>query len=435
MERTNASHVTRRAFLGQSLAAMSGITLGASLAAADPSANDPASWAQFLGPRRDGISLEKGLNTDWQKRKPKLAWKAPLGNGFSSVAVVGDRLYTMTKRGERDIAVCLNTSDGKEVWATEGVPSYRDKQGQGAGPRATPTVHNGKVFCLFAMGDLFCINAADGKEVWKTNIFEASGAKNRVGDFYYWGVSGSPLIEGDFVIVQPGGNKDNSVVAFRTDNGKMAWGAGDDPMGYSSAVVITAGNRRQVVSFTGQSALGIDPLKGTLLWRYALGNKYECNCATPLWAEDTLFISSAYGTGCAALQLSVDGDKVTAKEKWRNKDLMNQFTTSVILKGHLYGCHGDLGAVFLRCLDLATGKILWEDRGPGKCSLLAYEDHMVLVNERGKVRLIEANPKAYTVKGELDDVVTYKTWAAPALLNKRLYLRDDKVLACVDLAG
>lgn len=425
---------TRREFLTQTaLAGSSALLCSQPGTAAEPAADDPASWAQFLGPRRDNLSTETGLNLNWNARKPPVLWKSPLGAGFSSVAVVGDRVYTMANRGARDLAVCLDVKTGKEVWTHDAAPTYLDKQRQGPGPRSTPTYHRGKLYCLLPMGELLCINAADGKEVWRTDIFKTSGAKNPVGEFYYWGMSGSPLIEGDLAIVQPGGNKSNSLVAYHKDTGKMAWGAGNDPPGYSSPIAITAAGKRQIVSYTGQAVLSVEPTKGEVLWRYVIGNKFDCNCATPLWIDNVLFVSSAYGTGAAALEIAAEGQKPVAKEKWRNKNLQNQFTTSVIIDGHIYGSHGDLGAKMLRCLDLATGQIKWEDRRPAKCSLLGFEKHILVVSEGGTVRLIEANPTAYTVKGELDGTLTFKAWAAPALHDKRLYLRDDKQLVCLDL--
>jgi outer membrane protein assembly factor BamB len=430
---TVCATLNRRDFL----AGLGGLALSCALPASaradgEPAADDAGSWAQFLGPRRDGVSRETGLNTDWQAKKPAVVWKVPLGSGYSACAVVGDRLYTMTQRGKRDVAVCLDAANGKELWAFDAAPSYTDTQRQGAGPRATPTYDRGRLYCLLPMGELFCLSAKDGTKLWATNIFDATGAKNRAGDFYYWGMAGSPLIEGDLAIVQPGGTKNNSLAAFDMANGKLAWAAGDDPPGYSSPIAIKAAGRRMVISFTGQAVLAVDPAKGTVLWRYVLGNKFDCNCATPLWTGELLFVSSAYRTGCAAMQITGDGDKVGVKEKWRNQNLLNQFPTSVILKDHIYGCHGDLGAVFFRCIELATGQVKWEDRRPGKCSLLAYENHIVCVNERGTVRLIEANPEKYVPKGELE-VLTYKTWAAPALLKGRLYLRDEKHIACLDL--
>ncbi|MBL8796777.1 MAG: PQQ-binding-like beta-propeller repeat protein [Planctomycetia bacterium] len=431
----SASDLNRREFLARSaLAAGSALLGNLAGSAAEPPADDPASWAQFLGPRRDNLSTETGLNLDWTGKKPPVLWKAPIGSGFSSVAVVGDRVYTMAGRGGRDLALCLDAKTGKDIWTHDAAPTYLDKQRQGPGPRSTPTYHRGKVYCLLPMGELLCINAADGKEVWKADIFKSTGAKNPAGEFYYWGMSGSPLVEGDLVVVQPGGSQSNSVAAYHKDTGKLVWGAGSDPAGYSSAIAVTAGGKRQIISYTGQSVLSVEPAKGEVLWRYVIGNKFDCNCATPLWIDNTLFVSSAYGTGSAALEIVADGAKPAVKEKWRNKNLQNQFTTSVIVGGHIYGSHGDLGAKMLRCVDLASGQVKWEDRRPAKCSLLGFEKHLLVLSENGTVRLVEANPTAYTVKGELDGIVNFKCWSAPVLLDKRLYLRDDKQLVCLDLA-
>jgi len=393
--------------------------------------NDPTEWSQFLGAHRDGVSPAKGLNLDWKAKTPKEVWKAPIGGGFSSIACVGDRLYTMVNR---DFVVCLDAANGKDIWAVDIAPEYRDKQGQGAGPRATPTFHDGRVFCLHPMGDLFCLNAKDGSEVWKVNIFDASKTKNPVGATFYWGLSGAPLIEGDLVVVQPGGDKDNAVLALNKANGKFAWTGGSDPGGYyASPLAIDAAGRRMIVAATGSSLIGLDPKKGTELWRYQFGNRVKCNCATPIWTGELLFYSAAYGAGAVALEFVKDGDKVSVKEKWRNNDLYNQFATSVVLDRHIYGCHGDLGRCMIRCLDLKTGEVLWEERKPGKCSLIAAEGQLFCMSENGTLRLLEANSKKYVVNGEMVDLLTNKTWATPALAKKRLYVRDEKNLICLDV--
>jgi outer membrane protein assembly factor BamB len=401
----------------------------APLTAAEPSKAD---WPQFLGPNRNGISHETGLNLDWQKKTPKVLWKAPLDGGCSSLTVVGDRLYTMTKRGNRDYVVCLDTRNGKEVWAYNAAPSYLDVQKHMAGPRSTPTFAHDKLYCLTPRGELICLKAADGKEVWKQDTIKAAGATLPENDFYFWGLSLSPLVEGDLVIVVPGGNKNRSVVAFHKDTGKIVWTAGDDPYAYASPVVITVAGKRMLVCPTGQAILGLDPAKGTVLWRYAFGNRFNATCATPVWADNLLFVSAAYGTGCAAVEIVPSGNKWSVKEKWANKNLQNIFATSMVLDGHLYGCHGDIGAIFLKCLDLKTGAVKWDQRQPGRCSLLAVGGHLVSLGERGKVQLIEANPNKYVLKGELD-LLTPKAWAQPALADGRLYLRDEKQVICVDL--
>jgi outer membrane protein assembly factor BamB len=408
------------------LALLLPLALAAPLRAADP-------WPQFLGPDRNGVSAETGLNLDWKAKPPKVLWKVPLGAAYSSLAVLDDRLVTQAKRGDRDLVVCLRLEDGKELWAYDAAPSYIDRQQQGPGPRATPTVVGGKAYCLFPRGELVCLTVADGKEVWKANILETAGAKERSGEVFYWGLSASPLVEGDAVIVQPGGDKDNSVLALHKDTGKVLWMAGSDPSCYASPVVIEAAGRRQVVVPTGKSLLGIDPKTGKVLWRHAFGNQFDATCANPVWTGKLLVVSAAYGAGCVALELSTDGDKVAVKEKWRNKTLLTLMATPTYHDGSLYGFSGDLGAIFLRCLDPDTGELRWEQRMPSRFAAISAEGHLIAVGERGAVQLIEMNPKQFVLKGEMADVLTYKAWAMPALAKKRLYLRDQKNVVCIDL--
>jgi outer membrane protein assembly factor BamB len=398
-------------------------------------ADAPDDWPQFLGPQRNGVSGATGLNLDWKARPPKVRWKVPLGSGYSSLSVAGDRLVTTAKRGNRDFVVALDPDTGKEIWAYDFAASYLDVQKHAAGIRSTPTLDGDHVYCLHPMGDLVCLTVKDGKQVWKTNVLETSGAKNRVGEFFYWGLSASPLVEGDRVIVQPGGTKDNSVVAFDKRTGKMIWGVGNDPSTYASPIALTAGGKRQLVCPTGKSILGIEPASGQILWRYPFGNpRFDATCATPIWANDLLFVSAAYGVGCAAVAIEREGKGWKAVEKWANKNLLNIFATSIAWKGHLYGCHGDLAAFSLRCLDLRTGEVKWQERRSDRCSFVAAEGHLFVLGERGTLQLVEANPEKYVLKGQLADVLTFKAWAQPALAKKRLYLRDEKNAICIDLA-
>jgi outer membrane protein assembly factor BamB len=405
------------------------------LSATGAGAEPAGTWPQFLGPNRNGISAETGLNLDWKTKPPKVLWKVPLGSGYSSLAVTGDRLLTMAKRGNRDFVLALNPDTGKEIWAYDLAATYTDRQRQGQGPRATPTIDGNRAYCFHPMGDLACLSIQDGKEIWKINVLEASGAKNRAGEYLYWGLSTSPLVEGDLVIMQPGGDKNNSVVAFNKDSGKKVWGAGKEPSTYASPLAIKAGGKRQIVCPTGKAILGLDPAEGEILWRYDFGNKsFDATCATPIWADGLLFVSAAYNVGCAALEIVPDGDKLKVKEKWSNKNLLNLFATSIVLDGHLYGCHGDLGRFSLRCLDLKTGEVKWEQARQDRCSFVAAEGHLFTLGERGTLQLIEANPAKYVRKGEMAGVLTFKAWAMPALAKKRLYLRDEKNVVCIDLA-
>ena len=392
-------------------------------------------WPQFLGPNRDGVVTETGLNWDWKAKPPKVLWKVPLGSAFSSAAVVGNRLFTMAKNGAMDGVVCLDADTGKTLWTFDFVPSYLDQQKQGAGPRATPTHDNGKIYCLFARGELLCLDV-HGKKLWDAHTFNDVGSKSNEAEFRYWGVSLSPIVEGNLVIVQPGGTKNNAVAAYDKNTGKLVWTTGSDPAGYSSPIAIDVGGTRQIVMPTGQSILGIAPAKGEILWRYTFGNQFNATCANPVWADNKLFVSAGYGAGAALLDIvppKSPAEKWATREVWATKkNLNNLMATSVVHNGHLYGCHGEF-VWFMRCLDFKTGKIKWDERVTSRQSLLLAEGHLLSMSERGTLTLLEANPDRYVVKAELPNILTYKTWAIPALVNGKLYIRDERQMLCLDL--
>jgi outer membrane protein assembly factor BamB len=391
-------------------------------------------WPQFLGPNRDGLAPDRDINTDWKKTPPKVLWKVPLGDGFSSFAIVDERAYTMCQRNNRSLVVCLDTTSGKELWSQDVAQGYLDKQRQGAGPRSTPTYHDGKLYCLMPMGELVCLAAADGKQLWAANQFTDTGSPNPAGETFYWGVSVSPLVEGNLVIVQPGGKSNNSVAAYHKDTGKLLWTVGDDPPGYSSAIAITIAGKRQLIVPTGQSVLGIEPAKGTILWRYAYGNKSNVNGASPLWVDGLLFVSAAYLTGSAVLDITRQNESWTVKEKWQDKkSLYALFATPMIVDGRVYGCHGDLSAFMLKCLDFHTGQVLWAERVEKRQWLLAVDGHLLCWSETGTLKLLQTDPKELIVKAELPSLLAYKSWAAPAMADGRLFLRDQKNAICIDL--
>jgi outer membrane protein assembly factor BamB len=414
--------------------------VGAPQAAKAPSASRRAAgpsrrgWPEFLGPRRDGVSRETGLNLDWERHKPPVLWKVPVGPSFSSVTVVGDRLYTTAQRGGRDVILCLEAKAGKEVWARDAAPAYVDVQKQGPGPRSTPTYHRGRLYCFLPRGELLCVAADDGRLLWRVDTLEATGEKSSAGEFFYWGLSLSPLVAGDGVLVQAGGNKKGTVAAFHKDNGTLLWKAGRDPIAYASPVLVTAAGRRQVVFPTGQSVLGLDPARGTVLWRYPFGNRFNAAGSNPVWADDTLFVSAAYGGGCAALEIVRRGDGLAVREKWKSKRaLQTLYATSVVHEGFVYGVHGDIGVILLRCLDYRNGDLRWQQRLAGRATLLAAEGHLLVLDERGTLQLVRMDPRRFDRRGALTDVLAYKAWAAPALADGRLYLRDQRHIVCLDL--
>ncbi len=391
-------------------------------------------WPQFLGPQRNGHSTEENLNLDWTRRKPPLLWRVPLGKGFSSPIVVGERLYVTASKDGKDYVVCYNANTGNGIWFRELGTTFLDRQRQGAGPRSTPTYHDGLLYCLQPEGDLFCLQSSTGDVVWKTNVIrQANGDNPGKKTEYYWGLSGSPLIEANLVIVPSAGNRDNAFVACDRTDGHIVWSVGTDPPGYASPIMITVADQRQIIGFTGQSLMAISPTDGKQLWRFPWGNQYNCNCATPLIDGETLLISSAYGTGVSQLLVQAEGQSSGVIPLWSNKNLQNQFATSMIVDGHVYGPHGDNAGVTFRCLELQTGDRSWVAREPGKCTMIEAAGHLICQVESGDLVLVKADPKSYTERGRVAGLLHDKAWAPPALSRGRLYSRDQQELICLDL--
>jgi outer membrane protein assembly factor BamB len=388
-------------------------------------------WPQWRGPRRDGISLEAGLRLNWPAGGPPILWRKPIQGGYSSCAVVQGRLYTMDRTGPEERVLCFDAVKGDELWTHRYPANYSIIDMYGEGPRATPTVHEDRVYTVGATGIFLCLEArpADGqaKVHWQHDLVaEFDG----LSQFPRWGIACSPLIEGDLVIVQPGGTE-GSVAAFDRRSGKLVWKALSDASGYSSPMAATLAGVRQIICFTGEGLVGLRAADGGQLWYYPWPEQYNGNIATPIVAGDYVFISTGYGMGCALLHVSADGGNVRAEPVYfkKNKVMRNHHSTSVLHGGHLYGF--DLG--LLKCVDIRTAEEKWVSREPGKGSLIYAEGHLIALTEDGKLALVEATPVEYRQKGAVELLEGPHTWALPALASGRLYVRNQKELVCLDL--
>ena len=380
-----------------------------------------ADWPQWRGPNRDGISKETGINKNWSTSTPKLLWRAPLGAGYSAIAVSQGRLYTMAAKGDSEVVACMDAATGKEIWNTRTDANY--ESGQGDGPRSTPTVDGNWVYAIGARGKLYALNAKDGKKVWFHDLQAEYGS-----EIPGWGTSTSPLVEGDLLLVDIGGKSGHSIGAFNKRSGELVWKTHTDKQGYSSPIAINANGARQILFFTGTSLVSVSPT-GNVNWKYPWRTSYYANIATPVFiAPDKVFISTAYDTGAAVLKLTGGKEKLSFQELWKNKVSQNHFNSSVLLNNHLYGF--DQG--ILQCVEVNSGTEKWKQSGFGKGSLILVDGHLIVLGEKGQLALVEATPAGYKEKGRLQPF-NGKTWTSPAFADGKLYLRDTKEVLCLNL--
>ncbi|HXG72396.1 MAG TPA: PQQ-binding-like beta-propeller repeat protein, partial [Gemmatimonadaceae bacterium] len=329
-----------------------------------------AYWTDFRGPARDGHYRERPVLTSWPGGGPKPLWKQPVGGGYASFVVAGGRAFTIEQRGADEVATAYDVGTGREVWANTWTAAFKEIMG-GDGPRATPTWHDGRVFALGGAGELRAIDAASGRTVWRTNILTDAGASN-----LQWGMSAAPLIVGNTVVVLPGGRSGQSVVAYDAATGKRAWAALDDRASYSSPMLVTVAGVRQIVLFTATRLVGITPDRGELLWEWPWKTQYEVNASQPVViGADRLFVSTGYGTGAATIELSQAGGRFAVREVWRSNRMKNQFTSSVLHDGFLYG----LDESILACLDAATGELKWKGGRYGYGQVMLTDGHLIVL--------------------------------------------------------
>ena len=390
-------------------------------------------WPQWRGPNRDGVSLETGLRQSWPDGGPPLVFRAEgLGVGYSTVSVVDGRVHTLGMLAGREWIITLDAESGAQLWATPHDEGFRDWQGDG--PRSVPTVADGQVFALGASGQLTALDAAGGQILWTLDLLRDAGGRN-----ISWGISESPLVLGDRVLVSPGG-RSAGFAAIDRENGELLWRAGGDEAGYASPMPVDLPGAPHVVFFSGDRAAGVRAEDGEVLWSYRGASNRTANVATPIVVPGSggsvhIFLSSDYGTGGALLELRSDGaGGVTATEKYFTRNMRAHHMTPVLHEGVLYGFSGSV----FSAVDIETGALFWRDRSIRKGSLTFADNRLYVFSERGDVALVEPSRARYQQRGRFElrqrDRSGENTWSHPVVANGLLYLRDQDVLVAYDVS-
>ena len=386
-----------------------------------------ADWPQFHGPGRDNQSTETGLNWDWPKDGPPIAWKIEVGQGWAGPVVAGGRVILFHRVENDEVIACLDPVTGKEKWKFAYRTRYRDDFGFDEGPRSTPAIAGDKLFTLGANGDLHGLELATGKKLWSRSLLADYDAGKG-----FFGIATSPLVVGGKLLVNVGG-RGAGIVAFDPTTGKELWKANNDAASYSSPTVAEIDGKTLALFLTREGLVMLDPNTGkigyTFPWRPRLNE--SVNAATPLVWKNDIFITVSYGTG--AVLLRPKGAEL--EELWSgDKSMSCQFNTPVRVGEYLYGAHGRVDArnVDMRCVEWKTGAVKWSQPKFGSTSVIAVDGGLIGMTEAGDLVRFEASPEIFKEKARAA-ILGSPMRAAPALADGRFYARDGKHLVCVKL--
>jgi outer membrane protein assembly factor BamB len=403
-----------------------------SAAAADAGSPSPAwspavsssDWTAFRGAGRDGVVRGTTI-ADWKAAAPRQVWRRRVGPAWSSVTVVGDRLFTQEQRGPKEAVVCYEAATGKPLWVHEDEARF-DESVSGAGPRATPTYAGGKLFTFGGTGLLNCLDAGTGKSLWSARTTEAAGAKPPM-----WGYSGSPLVAGGRVIVYAGGDVERGLLGYDVETGKLAWAAPAGKFSYSSPQPAAVAGQQVCLMVSDYGLFAVNPKTGGAAWQAGKVQEGNPQALQPhVVGKDQLLVGGLEGTGVTLLDVRSAGGKITPEVRWTSPAVKPEFPDFVVHEGHAYGF--DQGAFC--CLDLENGKRCWKKGryGRGQVVLLADQALLLAVTEKGEAVLLSADPTKHEERGRFQ-AIEGKTWNHPVVVRGRLYVRNAEEMACYEL--
>jgi len=378
-------------------------------------------WPRFRGKNGDGISSETGISKDWRTDPPKVLWRKPLGEGYAGIIVQNGRLFTLASIDSFDYVIAFNSAAGELLWKYK--INKRKSMALGAGPTSTPTLENNKLYLLGQTGMLLSIDATTGKKLWSIDIPSQVGNADPV-----FGYAPSPFLQNDQLLLASG-DSSGLILSFNKKTGKLNWKAGTGSAAYATPIAFNFEGQRQIVFMAYERMLSVSP-NGKVLWQFEMPRGEKA--AMPLFvAPNQIYYSLSYDVGATLLQVYKKTNEWQVEEIWRNRHMRNHFHSAILLDGHIYGFDNTI----LKCMDSKTGEIKWaKHRLGGRGSLIYADNHFIVLNERGKLYLVEANPEKFVDKGSLQ-VLRGRTWTSPTLANGKLYLRNEKELVSFDISG
>ena len=405
-----------------------------SAAADDFFAARATDYPKFLGPNGDSTLTQIELETDWSAHEPEVRWKQPIGKGWSGFAIQGDAAYTLEQRDQEEWVTCYDANSGKLVWHYAMTGLHFNPLG-GAGPRSTPTIHNGRVYAASAVSELVCLDMQSGKLIWSADLLKlAATTQAAMEAAVAWGRSASPVIVDDKVIIPLGGigEKSNTLVAFDTENGSEVWRSGSDQISYSTPTVVTLSGERQLLYVSEKNLASYSIADGQELWSvsWPSGSASDANVSQPIALDDKrVLMTKGYGGGSQLIEVAKADGKWTTKSIWKEDSVLRtKFTSCVVKDGFAYGLNDGI----LECVDLSNGKRAWKKGRYRHGQVILVGDTLLVTAENGSVVLVAADSKELRELASLP-VIGDVTWNTAAISGNRLLMRNSDEAACVIL--
>ncbi|MDG2131684.1 MAG: PQQ-binding-like beta-propeller repeat protein [Fuerstiella sp.] len=382
-------------------------------------------WPEFRGIGRTGRQRGPRLNRDWNASPPQERWKIDVGPGWSSFAVAGSSLFTQEQRGANETIVCYDANSGLEIWTHAVEGRLQDPLG-GPGPRATPTLSEGRLFVTCATGPVLRLDPLIGKLVWKIDLREVADRKPPM-----WGFCSSPLVVGAAVVVHAGGTGDKGTIALNVATGKVEWSAPAGEHSYSSPQLSIVAGDEQILMLTNEGLDLIDPGSGAIRLNYPWKHKGYRSLQPPVVDENSILLPTGAGSGTRRIRISKSGSSLQAKEVWTSRQLKPDFNDGIVFDGHYYGFDGSI----FTCINLSTGQRTWKGGryGKGQALLLENSRIVLVVSETGEVVLLNASPDSHKELCRFQ-AIEGKTWNHPVVVGNLLFIRNAQKAACFELA-
>jgi outer membrane protein assembly factor BamB len=395
----------------------------------------PGDWPGFRGSNRDGRLLGTRISSDWEKNPPRELWRHRVGPGWSSCIVIGTRLYTQEQIKDNEAVVCYDTTTGNTKWIHLTPGRFSEALG-GIGPRATPAFHDGRIYALGAMGPLVCLDAVTGELIWTHNIKDDADAK-----LPDWGFSSSPLVAEGIVMVYAGGDANKMMLGYDAVTGDLKWSAGVGRKSYCSPQPARVGGVDQFIMSSANGLAAFKPATGEALWHYDWDVGDVARCVQPALVDDNaVLLGTGFSMGTKKVTVRREGSSWNVTEDWKKQAKFSPyFNDFVVHKGHIYGFDNGV----FTCIDVATGKAKWKERGGdgdnaygfGEVLLLADQDLLLILTEaNGSVCLLDAKPEYRELPGRFQ-ALEKKTWNHPVIAHGKLFVRNAAEIVCYELNG